>query len=68
MWAAPMSPSWVCRSTLGSATGGSRLVAIGGDHTIARPLLCTVARIHGPLAVIHFGADVVEVSPPHDHA
>jgi hypothetical protein len=31
-------------------------------------LLCTVARIHGPLAVIHFGADVVEVSPPHDHA
>jgi agmatinase len=36
--------------------GGTRLVAIGGDHTIALPLLRNVARIHGPVAVIHFDA------------
>lgn len=35
---------------------GSRLVAIGGDHTIALPLLRNVAAQHGPVAVIHFDA------------
>ena len=33
-----------------------RLLAIGGDHTIALPLLRSVARIHGPVAVVHFDA------------
>jgi agmatinase len=36
--------------------GGTRLVAIGGDHTIALPLLRNVASIHGPVTVIHFDA------------
>ena len=36
--------------------GGSRLVAIGGDHTIALPLLRNVAAQHGLVAVIHFDA------------
>jgi agmatinase len=35
---------------------GARLVAIGGDHTIALPLLRNVAASHGPVAVIHFDA------------
>lgn len=35
---------------------GTRLVAIGGDHTIALPLLRNVARQHGPVAVVHFDA------------
>jgi agmatinase len=35
---------------------GARLVAIGGDHTIALPLLRNVAREHGPVAVLHFDA------------
>jgi agmatinase len=35
---------------------GSRLLAIGGDHTIALPLLRTTARRHGPLALVHFDA------------
>jgi len=35
---------------------GTRLVAIGGDHTIALPLLRNVAAAHGPVAVIHFDA------------
>lgn len=33
-----------------------KLVAIGGDHTIALPLLRDVHRIHGPISVIHFDA------------
>jgi agmatinase len=35
---------------------GGRLVAIGGDHTIALPLLRATAQRHGPLALIHFDA------------
>ncbi len=35
---------------------GGRLVAIGGDHTIALPMLRATARRHGPLALVHFDA------------
>ena len=35
---------------------GGRLVAIGGDHTIALPILRATARRHGPLALVHFDA------------
>ncbi|MFG2073464.1 agmatinase [Nonomuraea maritima] len=34
----------------------ARLVTIGGDHTIALPLLRSVARRHGPVALVHFDA------------
>ncbi|MEU8244159.1 agmatinase [Actinoplanes missouriensis] len=33
-----------------------RLVTIGGDHTIALPLLRAMAAKHGPVAVVHFDA------------
>jgi agmatinase len=36
--------------------GGTRLLTIGGDHTIALPLLRTMAERHGPVAVLHFDA------------
>ncbi|HEY1650633.1 MAG TPA: agmatinase [Acidimicrobiales bacterium] len=36
--------------------GGGRLVAIGGDHTVALPLLRATAARHGPLALVHFDA------------
>ncbi|MEU3643486.1 agmatinase [Lentzea sp. NPDC034063] len=35
---------------------GTKLVTIGGDHTIALPLLRAVSRIHGPVALLHFDA------------
>lgn len=35
---------------------GTRLVAIGGDHTIALPLLRAVTGVHGPVALLHFDA------------
>jgi agmatinase len=37
-------------------TGGRRLLAIGGDHTIALPLLRAMHARHGPVAVLHFDA------------
>lgn len=33
-----------------------RLLVIGGDHTIALPLLRAVTATHGPVAVLHFDA------------
>jgi agmatinase len=33
-----------------------KLVTVGGDHTIALPLLRTMAALHGPVAVVHFDA------------
>jgi len=33
-----------------------RLLTLGGDHTIALPLLRVMARRHGPVAVLHFDA------------
>ncbi len=35
---------------------GARLLTIGGDHTIALPLLRTMFERHGPVAVLHFDA------------
>jgi guanidinobutyrase / D-arginase len=34
----------------------TRLLTLGGDHTIALPLLRCMARRHGPVAVLHFDA------------
>jgi agmatinase len=41
------------RSLLAKA---DRIVTIGGDHTIALPLLRAVAAAHGPVALVHFDA------------
>ena len=35
---------------------GARLVVIGGDHTLALPMLRSVVKQHGPVAVVHFDA------------
>lgn len=34
----------------------SRLLTLGGDHTIALPMLRAMTRLHGPVAVLHFDA------------
>jgi agmatinase len=36
--------------------GGQRLLTIGGDHTVALPLLRAMHERHGPVAVLHFDA------------
>ncbi|NJQ02534.1 agmatinase [Streptomyces zingiberis] len=35
---------------------GARMMTLGGDHTIALPLLRAAARRHGPVALLHFDA------------
>ena len=37
-------------------TAAGHLIAVGGDHTIALPLLRATAERHGPVALIHFDA------------
>ena len=37
-------------------SGSARLVSLGGDHTVALPLLRAMHAKHGPLAVLHFDA------------
>ncbi|MPY81347.1 MAG: agmatinase, partial [Actinophytocola sp.] len=36
--------------------GRKKLLTLGGDHTIALPLLRTMAECHGPVALVHFDA------------
>jgi len=36
--------------------GGRKVIAIGGDHTVALPMLRSVVREHGPVALVHFDA------------
>ena len=56
----PMDVQAAIRTVQREATelinGGARLVTIGGDHTIALPLLRAVAQKHGPVALLHFDA------------
>jgi agmatinase len=36
--------------------GGGRTVCVGGDHSIALPILRAMAKKHGPVGLIHFDA------------
>ena len=36
--------------------GGRRIVTLGGDHTVALPMLRAAHRQHGPIALVHFDA------------
>ncbi|WP_314428388.1 agmatinase [uncultured Microbacterium sp.] len=44
------------RAALALGERVQRIVTIGGDHTVALPLLRAVAATHGPIAVLHFDA------------
>jgi agmatinase len=43
-------------ATAAFASGAKQLLSIGGDHTIALPLLRAMHRRHGPVALLHFDA------------
>jgi agmatinase len=38
------------------ASADRRLLTIGGDHTIALPILRVMRELHGPIALVHFDA------------
>ena len=44
------------RGARGLLERAPRLLTLGGDHTIALPLLRAVKAVHGPVAVVHFDA------------
>jgi agmatinase len=44
------------RAALALGEQVQRIVTIGGDHTVALPLLRAIAAKHGPVAVLHFDA------------
>jgi agmatinase len=44
------------RGARGLLERAPRLLTLGGDHTIALPLLRAVHAVHGPVAVVHFDA------------
>ncbi|MEU8241842.1 agmatinase [Actinoplanes missouriensis] len=44
------------RGAHGMLERADRLLTVGGDHTIALPVLRAMAHRHGPIAVVHFDA------------
>jgi len=44
------------RAARGLLEQAGRLLTLGGDHTIALPLLRAVSAVHGPVSVVHFDA------------
>ncbi len=44
------------QAALDLTADGTRLVTLGGDHTISLPLLRAAAERHGPVALLHFDA------------
>ncbi|MEU4562414.1 agmatinase [Actinoplanes sp. NPDC023936] len=44
------------RGAHGMLDRADRLLTVGGDHTIALPVLRAMAHRHGPIAVVHFDA------------
>ena len=44
------------RQAAAVGSGERRIIAIGGDHTVALPMLRAVASKHGPVALVHFDA------------
>ena len=44
------------QAALDLTSDGTRLVTLGGDHTISLPLLRAAAERHGPVALLHFDA------------
>lgn len=53
------------------AGAGTRVVALGGDHTMALPMLRATAAAHGPVALVHFDAHLdtwdTYMSAPYTH-
>ena len=52
----PDAVSTIERSANELLERAGRILSLGGDHTVALPLLRAMARKHGPVAVLHFDA------------
>lgn len=58
------------QTMIGNIAGsGKKTLVFGGDHFIALPVIREVAKVHGPLALIHFDAhtDTYDGGSQYDH-
>ena len=48
---------------------GAQTLSLGGDHFVALPILREVAKVHGPVSLVHFDAhtDTERNDNPYDH-
>jgi agmatinase len=51
-----LAPDVIGQHALSVIEKGTGLVSLGGDHFITLPLLRAHAKVHGPLALVHFDA------------
>jgi agmatinase len=51
-----LAPDAIMQHALSVIEQGTELVSIGGDHFVTYPLLKAHAKVHGPLALVHFDA------------
>ena len=49
-------PEAIEKHALGIIESGAGMIALGGDHYVTYPLLKAHAKVHGPLALVHFDA------------
>lgn len=49
-------PDAIMQHALSVIEQGTELVSLGGDHFVTYPLLKAHAKVHGPLALVHFDA------------
>jgi agmatinase len=59
------------RGSTAALEAAPSFIALGGDHTIAFPLLRSVAKVYGPVALVHFDAHLdtwdTYMGAPHTH-
>jgi agmatinase len=48
---------------------GAQTLSLGGDHFVALPILREIAKVHGPVSLVHFDAhtDTEKNDNPYDH-
>lgn len=51
-----LAPEAIMQHALSVIETGTELVSLGGDHFVSYPLLKAHAKVHGPLALVHFDA------------
>jgi agmatinase len=51
-----LAPDAITAHALSVIEKGTGLVSLGGDHFVSYPLLKAHAKVHGPLALVHFDA------------
>ncbi|MGE0178509.1 MAG: arginase family protein [Sphingomonas sp.] len=49
-------PDRIAKAVAAAAANGAVPICLGGDHMVTGPIVAALARIHGPLNILHFDA------------